>query len=75
MKNFFGDIGVNDTIYVDGDSSFCTGGYEEVTEIKTKYDEDTGEPYRVICTKDQKFDGRSGLAITPPLAYYITIEE
>ena len=75
MNKFFDNINVGDMIYLDGDSGFCTGSEDEVTEIKTKYDENTGEPYRVICTEDQEFDGRSGLAITPPLAYYITIEE
>jgi len=74
MKDFFSDIEAGDVVYIDGDSGFCQGGYEVVTETKTKYDENTGEPYKVICCEKHEFDARSGMAITPPLAYYISIE-
>lgn len=57
--------------YVDGESSFCEGGYELITDIKTKYNEDTGEPYKVIVTEDGTYRGDNGYAITAPSAYSI----
>ena len=75
MKDFFSDIDSGDVIYIDGDSGFCQGGYEVVTKTKTKYDEDSGEAYKVICCGDHEFDARSGMSITPPLAYYISVED
>ena len=58
-------------VYIDCDSGFCHGGWELVTRIKIKYDEDTGQQYNVICCDDHEFDSRTGDAITPPLAYGI----
>jgi len=76
MKNFFSDIKAGDKVFIDCDAGFVTAGdYETVTETKTKYDEDTGEAYKVICCDDHHFDARSGCAITPPLAYYISIPD
>ena len=74
MSEYLDNIEVGDTVYIDGDSGFCTGGDEEVTAIRTKYDEDTGVPFRVICCDDHEFDGRNGGAITSPTAYYIAEE-
>jgi len=67
------DIEIGDTVYVDGMSSFCasSAGEEKVTNVKTKYDEDTGEPYKVICCGNHHFDSRDGWAIKGPSAYYI----
>ena len=72
MKDFYSDIQVGDTINIDGDSSFCTPSTAEVTEIKTKYDENDGHAYRVICCGSHEFHGESGLAMTTPTAYYIS---
>ncbi len=59
------------TVYVTGDSGFCYSSYQKVSEITTKYDEDTGKPYNVLHVNGQRFDGRTGFAIDPPTAYYI----
>jgi len=76
MKDFFSDIHVGDMIYIDCDASFVTAGSSEiVTETRIKYDEDTGEPYKVICCGDHHFDARSGCAITKPTAYYISSKD
>jgi len=66
------ELQTGDLVYHDGDSSFCTMSELTVTDIKIKYDPDTGEPYNIIFCKDLMFDGRTGNAINPPLAYYIS---
>ena len=70
-KKKLSDLEVGDKVWCGGDSGFCRSGNEEITKITTKYDEDSGEPYKVIWIGDRKFDGRHGGAMTPPLAYYI----
>ena len=76
MKNFYSEISKGDNVWIDCDASFVTaGGYHTVTEVKIKYDEDTGEPYNVICCDKHEFDARSGGAITPPTMYYISEPE
>jgi len=43
-----------------------------IKQIKVKYDEDTGDPYKVIVLNDgHQFDAVSGTAITEPTMYYI----
>jgi len=45
---------------------------EKITKIEKRYDEITGKPYNIYRTDSgQKFDGRNGMPITPPLAYAI----
>jgi len=66
------DIQEGDDIFID-DDVFPHGRYGTVTETKFKYDENTGESYKVICCGDHEFDARSGLSITP-LGYFISIE-
>lgn len=66
------ELQIGDPVYHDGDSSFCTMSELTVTDIKIKYDPDTGEPYNVIFCGKLMFDGRTGNAINPPLAYYIS---
>ena len=71
MDTFLDNIAVGDTVFIECFTSIGTDSSSKVTDIRTKYDEDTGEPYRVICFEDHEFDGRSGLAITPPTMYYL----
>jgi hypothetical protein len=67
------EITIGDTVITDGDSSFCSRDEEKVINITVKYDENSGEPYNVIWVDgDRAFDSRTGDAINPPLAYYIT---
>ncbi len=65
-------VEIGDEVYTDCHSGFCTGSWNEVTDILTKYDEDTGDPYKVICCGNRWFDARDGVAMTPPTAYWIT---
>ena len=66
------DIKVGDTVMVECSSGLGSGGPDKITRIKTKYNEDTGKPYKVICCGRHEFDARSGSAITPPTMYYIS---
>lgn len=34
--------------YIDGESSFCDGGYDRIIDILYRYDEETGDEYKVI---------------------------
>ena len=56
-------------------SGLGTGGIGTITDIITKYDPDTGKPFKVICFKDHHFIGIGGNAITPPYGYYIITEK
>ena len=65
-------VKVGDYVLTEGMTSMAQdGGYERVSKIKTKYNEDTGKPYKVICCKGWEFDSRNGYAITSPTIYYI----
>jgi hypothetical protein len=61
-------------VQIDCMSGLGTGGPEKITNIKTKYNEYTGKPYKVICFGDHEFDAVSGIALTPPYSYYIEPE-
>jgi hypothetical protein len=57
-------------------SGFCHDDIEIVKSIEWKYDENTGEKYKVIIlSENRKFDSRSGKAITVPTAYYLAPTE
>lgn len=62
---------VGDYAYVDGYSGFCYGSYVQITDIETRYDENTGDPYKVIvCGKGlYRFD--NGWRINGAMAYSI----
>jgi len=63
---------IGDIVTIDGYSGFCYRSKESVKDIITKSDENTGIPYDVIVLDGgQKFDSRTGFAITPPTAYHI----
>jgi hypothetical protein len=63
---------VGDRVIIECYTSMGDSGQETITKIKTKYNEDTGKPYKVICCGDREFDARSGAATTPPTMYYIS---
>ena len=72
MKKF--EIG--DIVYVYRQIGFTAGGCDhdaQITNITTKYDEDTGEPYAVIWCGSCGFDERTGYPICPPWAYQIDV--
>ena len=62
---------VGDEMLIECYTSMGTGGKSKVTKITTKYDEDTGKPYKVIWFGDHGFSAETGGAITPPTMYYI----
>jgi hypothetical protein len=65
------ELQIGDEVTVQGQSSFCSTSKSKITDIQTKYDENTGVPYKVYITGDHRFDGRNGWALNPPTAYYI----
>ena len=72
MKDTCGMIKVGDEVNVECYSALGSGGKATVKEIKTKYNEDNGKPYKVIVIDDgQEFSAEGGEALTPPTMYYI----
>lgn len=71
------ELQIGDEVTITGQSSFCSTSKSKIIDIKTKYDENIGVPYKVYVTEGgHKFDGRNGWAINEPTAYYIKeIEE
>ena len=66
------DLEKGNKVWCGGDSGFCDDGIEKVKKIEWKFDENTGEKYKVvILSEKRKFDTRDGSAITPPYAYYL----
>ena len=66
------NLNVGDKVYHDGNSGFCHMSICEITKVSYKWEEDTGEKYKVLHIDEKKFDARNGYAINPPLAYFIT---
>jgi len=62
---------VGDEVMIECTSGMGSGGPDKITKITTKYDEDTGKPYKVIWCGNHGFHAGHKRAITPPLAYYI----
>jgi hypothetical protein len=72
MKTELKDLQAGDRVWCGGNSGFCDNGIETVRRIDWKFDEDTGEKYKVIILSGgRKFDSRNGKPITPPTAYFI----
>ncbi len=65
---------IGDKINIKCMSNLGTGGVDTITNIKTKYFEDTGDSYKVICFGNKEFSGISGTALTPPMSYFIDIK-
>ena len=64
------DVIKGDTVMVDSSVGFCSGGEDKITKISYKYNEDTGEKYKVIHLGSHLYNTK-GEPITPPWAYYI----
>lgn len=66
------DLKIGDLVAYDGDSGFCTPGIGRVKGIKMKYDEDSGEKFKVIIIDGGwEFDERTRRPLGPPYAYFI----
>ncbi len=64
-----GELVLHTTYYPTG---FGNPSEEPIVNIIKKFDENTGKPYNVYEIKGgQQFDGRTGMPLTPPLAYCI----
>lgn len=64
---------VGDEVTIECMTSMGTDSKAKITKITTKYNEDTGKPYKVIWCKDRAFHGVTGNALNPPTAYYIVM--
>ena len=64
-------IKVGDDVDIECWSSQGDDTVRRVTDITTKYNEDTGKPYGIIWCDNWGFKRRGGEAITPPLHYSI----
>ena len=65
------DVKVGDYLYIDGESSFCYGGYQKITKIETRYNEFTGKPYKVFKDDDDNlWSAETGLCISEGLKAY-----
>jgi hypothetical protein len=62
---------IGDDVMIECLTSMGTGGIEKITDITTKYDENTGKPYKFIWCKDRAFHSVTGAALNPPTFYYI----
>jgi len=62
---------VGERVCVELINSLCTGGEDTVTAIKTKYNEDTGEPYTVVFCGNHGFREDNGEPINPPWMYWL----
>lgn len=65
------NLNTGDKVWCGGDSGFCHSDIVLVTGTSFKYDENTGEKYKVIHINKSKYDSRTGGALNPPWAYYI----
>jgi hypothetical protein len=72
IKNRLTELEAGDEVWCGGSSGFCDDSIEKIVKTTQKYDENSGEPYKVIwLSGGRKFDSRDGFALTPPLAYHI----
>lgn len=63
---------VGDTVQIECYTSLGDDFEAKVTDIKTRYNEKTGKPYKVICCGDHWFSGFHGGAMNAPIMYYIS---
>lgn len=68
----FLNVRTGNVCHIEPNTGFGDAGDEKVTDTVTKYDQDTGKPYKVICFGNWKFDARDGCPMTPPYAYHIS---
>jgi len=67
------EVNIGDKVYIDGYTSMAQQnfGVRDVIDIKYKYDEDTGERYKVIVINAGEFDSRTGESLNKNSMYYI----
>lgn len=71
------DIKIGDTVYRDGYTSMAqnNAGEAKITDIKTKYDEDTGEQFSILQVDGGEwYDSRDGSCYSNKKSMYY-IEE
>lgn len=62
---------IGDYAYIDGESGFCYGSYNKITNIITKYNEDDGQPYKVIVCGKNEYRYDNGYCLKGAMAYSI----
>ena len=67
------EVNIGDKVYIDGYTSMAQQnfGVRDVIDIKYKYDEGTGERYKVIVINAGEFDSRTGESLNKNSMYYI----
>lgn len=74
-KNLFeikkNEVKIGDYADIDGNSGMCYGGYEIITDITTRYDEETGKAYKVICCGKCLYRLKDGSCIKGASAYEV----
>lgn len=65
------DLEKGDYVWCGGDSGFCNSAARKVSRIMWRFNEKTGEKYKVVVVDGQKFDCRNGKPLEPPTAYRI----
>ncbi len=71
------NIKTGDTVYVMRQPGLTGGGEdreEVVTNTKTYFEKETGEPYPVVCVRKAEFHGLTGYPLNPPWAYMLMLE-
>lgn len=63
---------VGDKVAVECLTSMGQDSEETITKITTKYDENTGKPYKVIWCGERAFYSTHGGAFNPPMFYCIS---
>lgn len=72
MKKDLKDLEAGDRVLCTGNSSFCHDHEDAVKSVQWRYDEYTGEKYKVlVLSGGRQFNSRTGRAINPPLAYNV----
>jgi hypothetical protein len=62
---------IGDTVMIECQSALGTGGPAKITKITTRYDENTGKPYKTLWCGKRGFSAKTGYAVTAPFAYFI----
>ena len=66
------DVKAGDYIAIDGESSFCHFGYHLIGKVVTKYNEDTGQQYKLLIDEDDyEWNSSTGYCRNGLYAYYI----
>jgi hypothetical protein len=66
---------IGDQVEIHCITGMGSGSIATITDIKMKYNEDTGKPRKVICFGDHEFSALTGAVISGPFMYYINVSD